>query len=230
MSSNQISTLAVIPARGGSKGLPGKNLAKVGQHSLIGWAVITASQAFCVTRTVVSTDSAEIANEAALYGAEVPFLRPENLATDTANSVDVALHCLQIFQDTEGFFPEWLLLLQPTSPLRISKDIEAAFELIQDRDCQAVVSVSEPSQHPMLAKTLGSQGYIESLFSHKASRRQELPTAYQPNGAIYWIKVEALVRERTFYPERTLAYVMPMERSIDIDSSWDLELARFIST
>lgn len=221
-------TLAIIPARAGSKGLPGKNLAKVGEHSLIGWAVLAALQSSCVSRTVLSTDSQEIAAEGKFHGAEVPFLRPESLANDSATSVEVALHCLEVLEAEEGFVPEWLLLLQPTSPLRTSEDVREAFALTRNGECQAVVAVTEPSQHPMLAKTLDQDGFLHPIFHHGAGRRQDLPRAYQPNGAIYWIKTDTLVREHSFYPERTKAYVMPAERSIDIDTAYDLELARFL--
>lgn len=228
MQSERAQTLALVPARGGSKRLPGKNLTTLGQHSLLGWSVLAGLRAPSVGRVVVSTDDPEIAREGRTLGAEVPFLRPSALSGDTASSVDVALHCLDFLAQTEGYKPEWLLLLQPTSPLRRASDIEASFQLTFLNYCQAVISVNEPVQHPLLAKVLDDQGRLCPLHSGTCTRRQDMPAAYNPNGAIYWVRVDVLRHEKTFYPPESLGFVMPLERSIDIDTPFDLEMAKLL--
>lgn len=218
--------LALIVARAGSKGLPGKNLALLGSRTLLGHAVATARQAASVDRVVLSTDCARLAEQGKVDGAEVPFLRPAELATDTASPVDVALHLLRQLERAEGYRPEWLLLLQPTSPLRTAGDLDRALDAALSASAPAVLSVTVPSHHPMLAQTLDDQGRLSPLFPDVSGRRQDLPPLYQPNGAVYWIRPEVLTATRTFYPPGTLGYVMPPERSIDIDTPYDLALAR----
>ena len=222
-------TLAVIPARGGSKGLPGKNLAQVGPHSMIGWAAKAALESNCLSRVIASTDCPEIADEARRYGVEVPFLRPPELSTDSASGIDVILHCLAALGEAEeDFHPEWILVLQPTSPLRTWRDVNESFVLLTTQSCDAVVSLTLPTHHPYLSQRINAKGFLEPLFPDCLLRRQELPLTYQPNGAIYWIRTTTLLRERTFYPELSIGYIMPAERSVDIDTKFDLALARYL--
>ncbi len=219
--------LGIIPARGGSKGLPRKNLALVGGKPLIAWTWEAARAAPSVTRLVVSTDDEPIAELARSAGVEVPFLRPAELANDTAKAVDVILHALGFLEERAGYRPELVLWLQPTSPLRSAEDIEAAVRLRQGHDADAVVSVCEARHHPLWMRLLGAGDRLEPYQGDREppSRRQELPRVYELNGAVYLIRREVLLRTQTLFPPDTRGYPMPPDRSIDVDTSWDLHLA-----
>lgn len=222
--------LFLVPARGGSKGVPGKNIADVGGRPLIAWSIDAGRGAHHRGRVIVSTDSAEIAEIARRHGAEVPFLRPAELAGDDAPSLDMALHSLQWLEANENYRPDYLVLLQPTSPLRESVDVDAAIEMAVLRNADAVVSVSPASCHPYWTRMLGSDGQLQE-FMHPpipAGRRQDLPEVFGLNGAIYLIKPEVLAAKRTWYPQGAYGYVMPPERALDIDTPWDLHLADLI--
>lgn len=212
--------LAVIPARGGSRGLPRKNVLQFCGRPLIAWTIAAALESGVAGRVIVSTDDEEIAAVAREAGAEVPFLRPAELATDEATTLDVALHLL----DTLALQPAWLLLLQPTSPLRTASDICAAAALAGESD--AVVSLASASQW---LHRVDRDGFLEPLVDVPMTRRQDAPPAYALNGAIYLVRTEALRRERTFCPRRTRAYIMPPERSVDIDTALDWTWAQMLA-
>ena len=222
--------LAVVPARGGSKGVPRKNLQELGGRPLIAWTIEAATCSRAVGRVVVTTDDEEIASESREYGAEVPFLRPAALAEDTTPSMDVIVHALDWLAENEGYAPASVVCLQPTSPFRPASDVDAAFDLFKTKRADAVVSVSEAEQHPAWMKTLDAEGRLADLVEsrERADRRQDLARVYALNGAIYLARRELLLAERTWYAGRTYGYVMPRERSLDIDTPWDLHLARLI--
>ncbi len=222
--------LYLIPARGGSKGIPRKNIASVGGRPLIAWSIAAAKQSRYSGRVVVSTDCEEIAAVARAHGADIPFMRPEALARDDVPSLDSVLHALDWLRINQQYSPEYLMLLQPTSPLRTAADIAAAIELTRARNADAVVSVSPVSCHPYLTKTVDHNGHIADFVPppQKVSRRQEMPQVFGLNGAIYLIRPKVLIERRTWYPEGTVAYVMPPERAMDIDAPWDLRLANLI--
>lgn len=215
------SVLAVIPARGGSKGVPGKNIRVAGGKPLIAWTIEAARSARRVGRTIVSTDDGGIAEVARLYGADVPFMRDAHLAGDTTPTIDVVLDAIE---RCPGF--EWVVLLQPTSPLRTPGDIDAAIDLCATSGAQSCVSVTAAKESPYWMFTLEGQNRLKPLFPDvRASRRQDLPEVYVLNGAIYVAQAEWLRRERRFYDEDTAACIMPGDRSIDIDTESDfLEL------
>lgn len=219
--------LFLVPARGGSKGVPKKNVASVGGRPMIAWSIDAALRADHGGRVVVSTDSEEIASVARTFKAEVPFIRPAELATDEASSLDMALHTLEWFARIDNYRPDYLMLLQPTSPLRQPCDIDGAIALAMRHDADAVVSVSPTSIHPYLTKTLDADGMLRNFMNTPAasSRRQEMPAAYVLNGAIFLIKPATLALARTWYPKKTYGYVMPPERGLDVDSPWDLKIA-----
>jgi len=226
-----MSIVAVVPARGGSKSVPRKNIRVIGGKPLIAWTIEAALKCRSLGRVITSTDDDEIAQIARQFGAEVPFLRPVDLASDTATSVDVVLHALDWLQQNEHAQPDFVMLLQPTSPLRTAEDIEAAVVLQREKQAEAVVSVCETAHPPQWLKRFGPNGELlpwESGVELEPSRRQEAALAYQQNGAIYLVKTVTLSRARTFLPERTFGYVMPPERSVDIDSPWDFYLAELI--
>lgn len=216
---------ALIPARGGSKSIPRKNIVPVGGKPLIAWTIEAALGSKLLDRVYVSTDDEEIATVARQHGAEVPFLRPAELASDEAGSLGVALHALD-WMSAHGGEPDYLLLLQPTSPLRTTEDIDATIRLAEGRKARAVLGVCEASPHPWLARQISPEGFLSDFFAleEKPTRRQDYPPAYMVNGAIYLNRATSLRSARTFQPPDTLAYVMPQERSLDIDSPLELRL------
>lgn len=222
--------LGIIPARGGSKGIPGKNIKLLADKPLIAWTIEAALDSHGLDRIIVSTDDEMIAKLSLEWGAEVPFLRPASLAEDSSPTMDVVLHALDHMELKENFCPDYILLLQPTSPLRTSQDIDNALEKASRHNADAVVSICIANPHPYLAKRLSEGGTIADFISQEKiyTRRQELPPAYALNGAIYLNRRSSLLQEKTFLPEGTYGYVMPDERSIDIDNPWDFHLADLI--
>lgn len=222
--------LALITARGGSKGLPQKNLRPLAGKPLIAWTIEVALASRGLRRVIVSTDDEEIAKISQQLGAEVPFLRPRELAQDDSDHIAVVEHSIQWLDEHEKTSPEFIMLLQPTSPLRTVEDIETSIKIAQMNDAIAVVSVCEIKSHPYLSKRILDDGRLIDFipFNGKDFRRQVIPTVYAPNGAIYLNHCQPLFRERTFMPKGTYAYVMPPERSLDIDSRWDFHLVELI--
>jgi len=215
--------LGVIPARGGSKGLPKKNILPLCGKPLIGYTIEAAKYAAHVDRVVVSTEDAEIAKISRSFGADV-IIRPPALATDTASTMDVVFHALDFIRRTDA--PDLLILLQATSPLRTSQDIDAAVDLFHQSECDTVVSVCEPRHPPYWCFTL-SGSYLIPLFGkeERTTRRQDLLRVLCPNGAIYIARPEVLRSIGNFFGGRTVPYQMPAERSIDIDTEIDFRLA-----
>lgn len=222
-------SLAIIPARGGSKGLPGKNIRELGGKPLIAYSIEAALQAGNIDRVIVSTDDEKIAEVALKFGAEVPFLRPDYLSTDTAGTIDVVLHALEYFE-AGGISFDNVILLQPTSPLRSSKDIKKALALFDNNKCDSVISVCEAMVHPLLLRRIGQNGLLQDFIEQrdKHVRRQDMEKVYQLNGAIYITKVGSLERNHSFYGERNIPYVMSEESSMDIDEELDLQVAELI--
>jgi CMP-N-acetylneuraminic acid synthetase len=222
--------IGVIPARGGSKDIPGKNIKELAGKPLIAWTIEAALGSTELNRVIVSTDDNNIVHIAKEWGAEVPFIRPENLASDTATSFAVVKHAMGWLEKEEGISPEYVMLLQPTSPLRTTEDIRGVIRLREKRNAASVVSVCETINHPYHIKKIKDDGTLENFIKNtpKFSRRQELPQAFTLNGAVYLNKWETLKQEKKFISGGTLAYIMPQERSIDIDTSWDFFLAEQI--
>lgn len=226
MTNKKPKVLALIPARGGSRRLPGKNLLKLCGEPITVWSVKAAQQSKYVDRIVVSTDSDEIAEVARAAGADVPFMRPNYLASDTASSLDVVKHALNELNQ-KGQCYEFIVLLQPTSPLRTSKHIDESFELLQSKDADAIVGVTE-LDHPIeLTNRLPDDLSMKGFFATDSHlRSQEFPKRYRVNGAIYLVRVESLIKENTiFLSDRIYAYKMDREVSVDIDTPYDLKLA-----
>lgn len=220
-----------IPARGGSKGLPGKNILLLAGKPVIEWSIRAALQAKTSGDVVVSTDSEEIASIAKKAGANVPFLRPEHLAQDATPTMDVLFHFLD-FQKAKGIDYDMVVLLQPTSPLRNSNDIDGAFELLKSSGAQSVVSVAECDHHPLWANELPADFSMKNFLRPevKGKNRQQLPCYYMLNGAIYLAKTSYLAEQKSFMGDKTVAYIMPKERSVDIDSEVDLIVANHLLT
>ncbi len=222
-----IRIVALITARGGSKRVPGKNIRPVGGKPLILWTVEAALAARSLARVIVSTDAPEIADICRAGGAEIPFMRPAELAGDRSSHTGVILHALDWLRQDEGQLPDYLLLLQPTTPLRTAADIDAAAELAVSRDADMVVSVCPAPAHPLLTFRMENNGRLQGFLPRLAeyTRSQDMPPAYVINGALYLAKPEGLYRRPDIVPENPLAYVMPEERSLDIDTEWHLRLA-----
>ena len=232
---------AVVPARGGSEGIPGKNLALVGDRSLLCRAIACGLHAACVERTIVSTDDETIAEAGRKCGAEVPFLRPSQLARADTPGIAPIQHVLEWAADHGGGEPDWIVCLQPTSPFREAHDVDAAFDRARSSGADAVVSVADVRSHPYWTKGVDADGFLHPFVldtrgerskflgeEHVAARRQDLPAALAPNGAVYLARA-SVIRSGSFYGERTAAYRMPPERSLDVDLPWDLRVARAIA-
>lgn len=223
--------LAIIPARGGSKGIPRKNLYPLAGKPLLVYTLEASIHAKNISRVLVSTDDLEIYNLAKSYGVDV-VRRPANLATDTAPIIDVVFHSLETLYENEGYSPDIVVLLQPTSPLRTARDIDDAVRVFKSCDsCLSLISVSEYEHSPYWALKV-SDGFLVPIFreAYLRTRRQDLPKMYRPNGAIYIATPEVLREYRSFLTPRTIPYIMPPERGIDIDSLLDLWLAELILT
>lgn len=219
--------LSIIPARGGSKGVPRKNIRYLAGKPLIAYSIEAALKSRYIDRTVVSTEDNEIAEIAKKYGAEV-IERPVNLAKDETPTIDFVIHILEILEES-SYVPDIVVLLQPTSPLRTSYDIDKAIELFVNSDCDSLVSVCE-LEHPPYWSLKVENGYLKPVFGEEylKKRRQELQITYMPNGAIFISTPENLYKYRTFYTPKTINYIMPQERSIDIDEEFDFLLAEFL--
>jgi N-acylneuraminate cytidylyltransferase len=223
-------TLAIIPARGGSKRLPGKNIKALLDKPLIAWTIEFAKSVTWFDEIQISTDSAEIAAICVEHGIAVSRLRPINLATDTATSVDVALDVVN-WRQACGVEFDTVALLQPTTPVRLLERWDAARKMIANTKCEAVVGVSVVDTHPYLLFKKSAEGYLESWVENasKITRSQDYPPAYAVNGSLYLVKVKSLINQRTFMPSKTCS-VLCEERveSIDIDTSIDWSAAEVI--
>jgi CMP-N-acetylneuraminic acid synthetase len=219
--------LAIIPARGASKRLPRKNILDLSGKPLIAWTIEAALGSKYIDRVVVSTDDQEIANIAKKHGADIPFIRPSELATDQTTSVDVVLHLLNQLEKIEDKY-DYVILLQPTSPLRTAKNIEEAIKLLRTKNSDAVISVCESGHPPLWYNTLPDDMSMDNFLdaSIKNKRSQDLPKQYRINGAIYISSIERLRNESSFFlSENCHAYIMEQNVSIDIDTRDDFDFA-----
>jgi len=221
--------ISIIPARGGSKGLPGKNIKILEGKPLIAYTIEVAKKSDIFDRIIVSTENKEIAKIAKKYGAEVPFIRPAELSTDTADSMDVVIHALKWFKEKGEEF-EYVMKLQPTSPLRTDQDIIKSMELIIQKDSDSVISVSECEHHPLWANKLDPDLKMNNFIDEdiKGKNRQDLPKYYRLNGAIFLSKVDTLLNTKDWYGEKSYAYIMDSNRAIDIDSEINFYLAELL--
>ena len=221
--------LGIIPARGGSKGLTRKNILPLLGKPLIAWTIEQAHLSKYLDKVIVNTDDSEIAKVAKDHGAEVPFLRPQELAQDMSRGIDVVLHNLSWLEENNEVY-DLIILLQPTSPLRKSEDIDNAIELLFSKNAQAIISVCEVEHHPYWENILPETGCMGEFLSNEImnKNRQERPVFYRLNGAIYLAYCDYLRTYKSFYGNETYAYIMPRERSIDIDNVLDLKLAEFM--
>jgi CMP-N,N'-diacetyllegionaminic acid synthase len=221
--------IAIIPARGGSKGLPNKNILPLGGLPLIAHTIEAARASRSIQRIVVSTDSPEVAEIARQHGVDVPFLRPVELAQDETPTLPVMQHVLTQLTTAEGWQPEIIVLLQPTSPLRQSEDIDRAVTLLEKTGADSVVSMCLSEHHPAWMKRIESGRVVPFLDNApNYTRRQDLPPVYRLNGAIYATRRRVLQDENRILGCDTRALIMDSESSVDIDTALDLKLASLI--
>ncbi len=226
--------LAVIPARGGSKGIKRKNLAPVAGKPLVVHSIEHAKAAQRVTRVIVSTDDEEIAAVSRAAGAEVPFLRPPELAGDEVLDLPVFEHVLEELAGRERYAPDLVVHLRPTAPLRKTGWIDAAVELLQaNQEADSVRSVSKPAQHPYRVFRIGADGFLDPILKHEHPtpyllRRQDLPDMYYYNCVIDVTRPATIREQHSMTGRRILPFVMDSDDAIDIDSPRDLVVARLL--
>jgi CMP-N-acetylneuraminic acid synthetase len=224
--------LGVIPVRSGSKRVPDKNIRELGGKPLLAHTIEQAASSSVLDRCLISTDDEEIAAIAREHDGDVPFLRPDSLATDTASSTDVVAHALE-WVNEQGHEPSIVVLLQVTTPFRMSADIDQAIKKLQQSpEAMSLVAVTEYRAPPEWAFEIDCDGRLQSRFSEYdmwdggPSRSQETTTLYHPNGAVFAARVEPFLENPELYKHPTISHKMPAERSLDIDDPYDLELAR----
>jgi len=211
--------LAIIPARGGSKGLPRKNVRNLAGKPLIAWTIEAAKKSKFIDRLILSSEDAEIIEAAKQWGCEAPFVRPVALAQDETPGIDVVLHAIEEVAEYD-----YILLLQPTSPLRTTKDIDECIKHCLKQKANSCVSLVQSQKSPYWMFQVDKNGKMKPLLTKGPtySRRQDLPAVYAINGALYFAKREWLLKKKTFFTKETIAHIMPPERSLDVDSELDL--------
>lgn len=224
--------IAIIPARGGSKGLPGKNIKRINGMPLMAYTIRAALEASCIERVIVTTDDVKIAMTAKEYGAEVPFIRPESLASDTASAIDVYIHAVEYIMHDQGEAIEKFMVLLPTVPFRGRKHIEESYKKFVESEAETLISVKNSDVPPSWYLYKNENGRIFNcqfgLDRGFLSNRQMDQGYYVPNGAIYILDYKLLKEERTYYCENTVPYIMSRKESVDIDTIDDFEYAEFL--
>jgi CMP-N-acetylneuraminic acid synthetase len=222
-------TLAIIPARGGSKGIREKNVVGLGGKPLIEHTIRKALQSNLINRVIVSTDSKKIAEVAQSYGAEVPFLRPRKISGDSSPTISTVKHAIQFLKEQSDFVPDIILLLQPTSPFRTVQMIDRSIRILKKSNASSIISVSKIKKHPYSSFTLKNkllQPYRKNF--EKFSLRQKIPSLYYPTGAIYTFWSENL-KQNSIYGTKIKPMLINDERiNIDIDTPFDLFMAEMI--
>jgi CMP-N-acetylneuraminic acid synthetase len=224
-----LDALGIIPARGGSKGLPGKNLRKLGRLSLIGHAVASAREAKRLSRTIVTTDDPELAEEARRCGAEVPFLRPAELASDHAGMLGVLQHAVR-WAEADGMRPDLIVCLQPTSPFRTGGDIDATIEKVIESGSDSAQTLVSAAYHPFFMVRMEGDRAVP-LFADALGRyvrRQDPPPAYQPSGSVYVTRRRVMMDDGRIIGADNRGLIMGWEASVKIDTEWEFRLAEVV--
>lgn len=220
------SILAIIPARGGSKGIPRKNICMLAGKPLVAWTIGEAKKSKYIDRLILSSEDEGIIKVAEEWGCEVPFIRPAELARDDTPGIEPVLHALNTLKEKY----DYVVLLQPTSPLRLVADIDGCIETCINTNAPACITVTETSQHPSWMYRIDKSGCLISVLKKEKEVfcRQNLDVVYIMNGAVYMAEINWLTKQRSFYSELTKAYVMPKDRKIDIDEKIDLEVCEML--
>ena len=222
------SVLGLVTARGGSKGIVKKNICELGGKPLIAWTIEAALKSEYIDRLILSSNDKEIINIAKSIGCEVPFVRPEELAQDDSSGIAPVLHAIETLSDNY----EYVVLLQPTSPFRKAEDIDGCIRLCIEKSANSCVSITEVDKSPHWMYHLNKDQSLDPLLDSAELDlpRQDLPKVFVLNGAVYVARSAWLMMNKTFMSEETIGYQMPISRSIDIDTGWDLMLANKLIT
>ena len=222
--------IASIPARGGSKGVPKKNIRELSGKPLIFYTINAAQKSRYISRIIISTDSFEIAEVAKSFGCEIPFMRPPELATDTSKALDAYLYTVEKLNTEFNEQIRDFSVLLPTSPLRNAEDIDKAIEIFYSKRAKTVISVVEAEHPPTWYKKINDKGILEDYFrgEDNSLNRQEAEKTYLPNGAIYIFNYNSLKLNCNYYNDETYPYIMSRKSSVDIDTEVDFKLAELI--
>jgi len=226
---NNFKILCVIPARGGSKGLPGKNIKELAGKPLIGYTIEQAKKSKYIDRVIVSTDTIEIADISKKFGAEIPYMRPQELAEDNVATIDVLLHVIDWMEQKEKYFFDILVLLHVTTPLRETADIDNCISILVTKKADNVFSVTEAHRNPYFNMVeVTRNGKIKLVKKGNFNTRQSAPKVFDMNSSIYvWWK-DILKKKKKIFLNGTEIYIMPNERSIDIDNIFDFKIAEML--
>ena len=224
--------LAIIPARGGSKGLPGKNIKNLCNKPVISWSIDAGLNSMYLDEVMVTTDCKEILKIASLYGAKTPFLRPDFISTDLAETYDVIDHTINFYKENLGKEFDYIVLLEPTSPLRTAEDIDAAIEsLLSNPMARSIVGIAKTEgQNPEFLIYRNKSGFISGYKNHniKSIRRQDVSDVYFFEGSVYVSDTKTYLERKTFYHEDTLGYEFPKFKSLEIDDIDDFVMIEAI--
>ncbi len=222
--------LCIIPARKGSKGLKSKNIKKLNNIPLVAWSILAAKKSKLIKEIIVSTDSIKISKIARKYGANIPFIRPKKFATDKASTFSVLKHAINFYSKNKINF-DYILLLEPTSPLRNYKDIDFCINKVIKNNIDTMVSVTKViDQHPSFLYSINKKNILKPYIKKPQKlyiRRQDITPLYYLEGSIYISKISTLLRKKTFYHEKTQAFMVEKWRSLEIDDIDDFKLAEF---
>ena len=221
-------TLAIIPARGGSKGIKRKNIRKLLGKPLISYTITAAKKAKTINKIVVSTDDAEIAKISKNYGAEIPFLRPKIFSKDTSSTIDVVNHTLEFLKNNQSYIPDIIVILQPTSPLRTSQIIDKSINSLKKSRATSVITVSKIIKHPFISYWIKND-YLKPFETNstKYSRRQDLPNLFYPSGSVYAFWNKTLEKSNSIYGNKIKPIIIN-DPDIDIDHPIDMFFAEMI--
>jgi len=218
--------LGIIPARGGSKGIPCKNIKKLAGKPLIEYTISNALKSKKIDKVLVSTDSKKIANISKKLGAQVPFLRPNELSNDTSKTIDVVKHALKFLHERESYIPEIVVILQPTSPFRSSRLIDKSVTLLMNSNSSSVISVSKVKTHPYSSFSLKNKHLLPfSTDFEKHHRRQSMPVLYHPTGSIYTFWNKIIKKHDSIYGKKIIPLIEKEGTFIDIDSPFDFSFS-----
>ncbi len=222
--------LAVITARGGSKGIPRKNIKELGGKPLIAYSIEAAKKSNLISHLIVSTNDDEIAGIAKKFGAEVPFIRPAELASDTSSHVEVMQHAVRFMEEQLAITFDYAVILQPTSPFRLVEDIDETLRILMESGADSGVSMMElEGDHPVKIKKMdGNKVLPYCVLESEGVRRQDLPKAYKRSSAVYAVKRDVLINQGMIFGNDTVGHIVPGERSIDIDTEYDWIRAEYM--
>lgn len=219
--------IAIVPARGGSKGLPGKNIKNLHGKPLVAYTIEAAMKSKYITDVIISTDDETIYLEALKYGAKKTFLRPKHLAQDGSLAIDNYIYTLERLNKEFGYNIDEFIVLQPTSPLRSVEDIDAAIKLFKNNKADSVISFTQENHPISWHKYIDDSGCFENIFPETIQNRQDYRESYYPNGAIFVFSLD-LIRNKQYYSDKSYAYLMPRVRSVDIDDADDFDYVQYL--